>query len=268
MYGYGAMPMIPPMPVFTPMPMLNYHHHCCSPVNNFMSMYTTMALFNNVFENTLSLFNYQKPVEVAKNNNINPFEIYNFTKPAFYTYNSIPFVPVTIPPITNELPSFIKVNKFNTKTNSVTKTPNKVVTARKPSTTTSIVDVAKIYDPEKGKKLAQATINGLSSADKGYCARAVKTAIQNTGLGAYESGHANAMPSILRRNGNFKEVKVAPSDLDKLPAGCVLCYAPGDCGYDAEAGHTEVTDGNGNAFHFAQTCNIRQSDNVRVFVPV
>ena len=260
MYGYGAMPMIPPMPVFTPMPMFNYHHHCCSPVNNFMSMYTTMALFNSILDNTISLFSTNN-VNIQSTNNYNPFSTYNFVMPSFDVYTPMTYIP-PMPVFTPTVPT------FTTNVKPPKKTISRNYTVRKPNTTTSLTEVAKIYDPEKGKKLAQATINGLSSADKGYCARAVKTAIQNTGLGAYESGHANAMPSILGRNANFKEVKVSPSDLDKLPAGCVLCYAPGDCGYNAEAGHTEVTDGNGNAFHFAQTRNIRESENVRVFVPV
>ena len=139
----------------------------------------------------------------------------------------------------------------------------------KPSTTTTIAEVAKIYNKEKGEKLAAATINGLQNSQKGYCARAVKTAIANAGLGSYQSGNADDMPSILKNNtANFKEVSIAAKDIKKLPAGCILCYAPGDVGYNPKYGHTETTDGNGNAISFYVNSNIKESDNVRVFVPV
>ena len=281
MFGYGAMPMLPIAPLYTGH--CSYH---CSPAYNIGSMLTSMALLNNVWKTSMKFFSPFLP-KVSNNtasttsNNIFTSNNSNwlfgsFSLPSLnlFSYNSgyvptpQPFIPYT--PFKSEIKPITFESNYSKALSASKKTyqsKNNVV-VRTPSTTTTLADVAKIYDPEKGKKLAQATINGLSTADKGYCARAVKTAIQNTGLGAYESGHANAMPSILGHNANFKEVKVSPSDLDNLPAGCVLCYAPGDCGYNAEAGHTEVTDGNGNAFHFAQTRNIRQSDNVRVFVPV
>ena len=96
----------------------------------------------------------------------------------------------------------------------------------------------------------------------------IKTGIEKSGLGSYQSGDANQMPSILSQNSNFKEVKIKSDDLDKLPAGCIICYAPGDCNYDRRYGHVETTDGNGNAISFFVNDNIKKSDNVRVFVPV
>lgn len=136
-----------------------------------------------------------------------------------------------------------------------------------PNTRTSLAEIAKIYDKEKGAKLASKTLAGLNNAQKGYCARAVKTGILNAGLGAYESGHANDVPNILSDNKNFKEVHVSGSDIRKLPAGCVICYPPGDCGYNAKVGHVTTSDGNGKGIHF-QVDNLKISDNVRVFVPV
>ncbi len=133
-------------------------------------------------------------------------------------------------------------------------------------TTTSLKDVAKIYDKEKGAKIAKETIEGLSNAQKGYCATAVKTGILNAGLGEYESGHAKDVPDILSRNKNFTEVRVAKRDMDKLPAGCIVCYPPGDCGYSSTYGHVATTDGKGKGIHF-QIDNLKSSSNARVFVP-
>lgn len=163
-----------------------------------------------------------------------------------------------------ELPSFAKTKPAaSLKTNGIS-----AVSQFKPKTTTSLAEVAKIYNPQKGAKLAQATFNGLKNAQKGYCARAVKTGILNAGLmGSYEYGHANETPRILSHNKNFKEIAVAGRDLDKLPAGCVICYPPGDCGYNSKVGHNTTSDGKGHGIHF-QVDNIKKSDNVRVFVPV
>lgn len=172
------------------------------------------------------------------------------------------FQPVNyvIEPMKFNLPSFNLL--------TVSKTKNKSNYSLAPKTNTTITEVEKIYNKEKGKKLAQETIDGLKYAQKGYCARAVKTGIEKAGLGSYQSGDAYQMPSILRQNANFKEVKVKSEDLDKLPAGCIICYAPGDCNYDSRFGHVETTDGNGNAISFFVNNNIKKSDNVRVFVPV
>ena len=174
------------------------------------------------------------------------------------------FTPVNyvIQPMKFDLPS------FNSYTVKKTKNASKSKYSLAPTTTTTITEVEKIYNKEKGKKLAEETIDGLKYAQNGYCARAVKTGIEKAGLGAYTSGDADQMPSILSNNNNFKEVKIKSEDLDKLPAGCIICYAPGDCNYNRRYGHVETTDGNGNAISFFVNNNIKESDNVRVFVPV
>lgn len=133
---------------------------------------------------------------------------------------------------------------------------------------TTLKEVAEIYNQEKGIKLAKEAIAGLSSARKGYCAQAVKTAISDAGLGAYESGDAYEVPNILRRNNNFKEVKVKGSDLAKLPAGCVIAYAKGAAGYSSKYGHVEIKGEGNQAISFFVNNNIKPSDDVSVFVPV
>lgn len=133
---------------------------------------------------------------------------------------------------------------------------------------TDLKEVSAVYNKEKGIKLAKEAIAGLSSAQKGYCARAVKHAISDAGLGAYESGNACDIPDILRKNSNFKEVKVSGNDLAKLPAGCVIAYDRGAAGYSSKYGHVEIKGEGNEAISFYVNKNIKPSDNVTVFVPV
>lgn len=123
------------------------------------------------------------------------------------------------------------------------------------------------YNRQKGEKLAR--IMGSRSTDGGfdnYCARNVKEAIEDAGLGRYESGHGYQVADILSRNKNFKEISTKNMDLSSLPAGCVLVYDRGVAGYSSKYGHTEITLGDGTAGSGGITHNIRQG--ARVFVPV
>ena len=266
MNGFGM--MLPPLPPLPQAP-------CCGwgSVSRSMSLFTTMALFNAVTDNTFSFLN---------NTSVPKARVWENDKPTF-SYNNI-FNPLTamqnfFAPVTPILPTFnfkftqpIK-NLFSFNTN---KTPARRYSSSTswaarsvaPTQTTSLSEVAKIYNAKKGVKLANEAIDGLKYAQKGYCARAVKTAIQDAGLGSYESGHAYQCPDILKRNPNFKEVKVKGSDLDKLPAGCILAYNRGDAGYNPYYGHIEIKGQRNQAIHYTVNNNIKESDNVRVFVPV
>ena len=124
------------------------------------------------------------------------------------------------------------------------------------------------YDQQKGMALAQDALSHAGSKSTGYCAKSVKESIARSGLGAYESGHAYQCADILSRNPNFKEVKVAAKDVDKLPAGCVIVYPQGDAGYSNDYGHIEISLGNGKAASDYVNRNVKDSANARVFVPV
>jgi len=117
------------------------------------------------------------------------------------------------------------------------------------------------YNASAGKRLANIALKNskyvinpetrkLTSETKspnkftGNCARYVKRAIEDAGLGAYKNGHAYNMTSILKDNKNFKEISSA-TPLDTLPAGCVIVYGKGVGGHSSEYGHTEITAGNG-----------------------
>ena len=124
------------------------------------------------------------------------------------------------------------------------------------------------YNQKKGMELAQDALSHANSKSTGFCARSVKESIARTGLGDYESGHAYQCADILSRNPNFKEVKVAAKDVDKLPAGCVIVYPQGDSGYSDQYGHVEISLGNGKAASDFVNRNVKDSANARVFVPV
>jgi hypothetical protein len=120
------------------------------------------------------------------------------------------------------------------------------------------------YDASAGARLASVARNN-SVGFTGYCARYVKDAICDAGLGKYEYGHAYQMDDILRRNPNFREIP-ASTDVKSLPAGCVLVFNQGSKGYSSEYGHTEITDGRGRGISDGITRNLRQPD--AIFMPV
>ena len=122
------------------------------------------------------------------------------------------------------------------------------------------------YNANKAQKLANAASKESIGRFDGQCAKHVKTAIQNAGLGAYQSGHAYQMDTILSKNSNFKQISAEGIDLKKLPAGCVLVYEKGVSRYSSEYGHVEITLGDGTAVSGGRTRNLRAG--AKIFVPV
>lgn len=122
------------------------------------------------------------------------------------------------------------------------------------------------YCAEKGKRLAQAALNGSPRKFLSKCAKYVKNAIARAGLGSYRSGNGCDIADVYKSNGNFKEISAEGVDLKKLPAGCILCYGRGVSGYNSQYGHTEITLGNGKAVSDGVTRNIRPG--ARILIPV
>ncbi len=141
------------------------------------------------------------------------------------------------------------------------------VSTRELKTEPKALDEPIRYNEEKGAELAReiASVSTNGGFD-GYCARNVKEAIMDAGLGGYQPGHGYQMAGILAGNKNFREIPTRNIDLKKLPAGCVLVYDKGVAGYSSQYGHTEITLGNGTAASGGITHNIR--DGARVFMPV
>ena len=122
------------------------------------------------------------------------------------------------------------------------------------------------YDASKGNCLAQTALNNTNGNFTGYCARYVKNAIQEAGLGNYTWGHAYQLASDLRKNPNFKEISTDNLDLKNLPAGCVLVYDRGVAGYSSKYGHTEITIGDGRAVSDGITKNLHKKPS-SIFMP-
>lgn len=124
------------------------------------------------------------------------------------------------------------------------------------------------YSSEKGQKLAQ-YMKSHAHGFTGHCARSVRLGLQGTGLGTEGAASAWMMADKLRRNQNYKEVKINNvQELRSLPAGCIIVYAAGAAGYNAKHGHIEVSLGNGTCASDGITRNPRFTQNMSVFVPV
>ena len=151
------------------------------------------------------------------------------------------------------------------KNNSSVETLNKEENSKETSRTKIN---GKEYNEQKGQALAERVLAGLPEyRNYPLCARYVKEAIRDVGLGPYINGNGEYCKYILRANSNFKEIKVKGNDLKKLPAGCIIVYDKYDAGYGKD-GHVEITLGDGRACSDVITEEIEPSNNCYVFIPV
>lgn len=123
------------------------------------------------------------------------------------------------------------------------------------------------YNQALGEMLSEVAY-GNRIGFRGKCARYVKNAIYEAGLGEYATGHAYQMTDILDNNPNFTRVpdeKLAEIDVKKLPPGCVIVFNRGSQNYSKSYGHVEITLGDGRAVSDGVTNNLRQPD--AVFYP-
>lgn len=200
-------------------------------------------------------------------NSFNFMPALNFTAPMFNfatpSFTAPSFPTPSFSPAPTGLFDFLKVTTTRT-----TQTPAPRRTSTTINTETNLPTLKKAgYNTQKASRLASeiAKVSTEGGFDN-YCARHVKEAIEDAGLGTYQSGHGYQMAGILQGNKNFKEISTKNIDLSSLPAGCVLVYDRGVAGYSSDYGHTEITLGNGTAASGGITHNIRQG--ARVFVPV
>lgn len=151
------------------------------------------------------------------------------------------------------------------KNDSSVETLNKEETSKKTSRT--IINGIE-YNAQKGQALADRILAGLPEyRNYPLCAKFVKEAIRDVGLGPYINGNGEYCKYILRANPNFKETKVKGEDFKNLPAGCIIVYDKYDAGYGKD-GHVEITLGDGRACSDVITEEIEPSKYVYVFVPV
>ena len=123
----------------------------------------------------------------------------------------------------------------------------------------------KEYNSSAGEKLTRYALSHATKSS-GQCARFVKKAIENTGLGRYESGHAYQMPSILRSNPHVKEVSPSSVNVKDLPAGYIIILDRGMYDYSNKYGHVEITTGDGRGVSDGITKKLQQPS--AIFVPV
>ena len=78
----------------------------------------------------------------------------------------------------------------------------------------------------KGRILYNNALAGIpeENPDPPMCAKYVKNAIVNSGLGVYELGNGEQTKYMLRKNPNFREVAVPGENLKDLPEGTVITY--------------------------------------------
>lgn len=133
------------------------------------------------------------------------------------------------------------------------------------------------YNKSKGELLAKNIVKILPKSRKiPLCAKYVKLAVEQSGLGAYVNGNGEACKNIFRANPNFKEVNVKGKDFDKLPPGSIIVYdsctqvtdKSGNKTQIGEDGHVLITTGNGKGCSDKIEDEIWQTDKAYVFIPV
>lgn len=122
------------------------------------------------------------------------------------------------------------------------------------------------YNSIKGNTLANIALN-RAPGNIGYCAKYVQEAINIAGLGNYTTANADQMVNVLRQNPNFKEISTEDTDVDSLPAGCVLVYDSQVRSEDEIYGHTEFTTGDGYGVSDGITEELDPNPSA-IFIPV
>jgi hypothetical protein len=135
----------------------------------------------------------------------------------------------------------------------------------------------KTYNKVKGEKLAKKIVENLPTdrdPEKPLCAKYVKNAVADCGLGEYVKGNGAYCKNIFRANPNFKEVKT--KDFSKLPAGSIVVYNANDTvtyndgsqGKIGKDGHVLVALGDGRGCSDIMENEIGYSKNAYTFIPV
>ena len=248
---------------------------CCSyPMFN-NSIFNRMNLMTNPFSFGYNVYNnifaYQPPMySPYQGQYCMPYEQPRYITPSYNVQSYSPYNYSTFGSVTSSYKPSVSSNSESSKVKSSAKTKKTKTKKTKVSTKNKLSELNKLgYSKEIGQKLAQNAVNNVKKDyDKPECAKWVKRAIERCDLGKYEYGHAYECADILRKNPNFKEVKVSGKDLEKLPAGCIIVYPRGDAGYSSQHGHIEISLGNGKAASDFVNKKIKPSDNATVFIPI
>lgn len=105
----------------------------------------------------------------------------------------------------------------------------------------------------------------------GYCFKWVRQALERAGVKGVGGASAYMAADQLAKNPKFREIKVSPKDLPKLPAGAVVVWDRGGSGASSAGkihGHISISLGDGREVSDKirnQTTGM--GSNVRVFLP-
>lgn len=134
------------------------------------------------------------------------------------------------------------------------------------------------YNRAKGERLVQNALKGLPQKPpkEPLCAKYVKTAVVNSGLGNYVYGNGEEAKYMFRNNPNFKEYTAKGKDLKHLPAGAVVVYDANERVSDTNGnekrigkfGHVLFAKGDGTGISDRKENFIPVTDNAYVFIPV
>lgn len=218
-----------------------------TPQNSFMApMVFTPPMFNFGFN-----FNAFQPFNFNWNSLLNwnsPMDSWNM--PASQFFNSTP---------TFSWGNLNNTGNFDTFIRSTNRSNGRITI----STELKSANLNK-YNAQKGKKLAEDALSH-SVGWRQHCAKYVSNALERTGLSNGSRGHAYQMINILRNNNNFEEID-ANTDVNSLPAGCILVFDKGVQGYNKKYGHIEITSGNGQGISDGITQHLKQP--TAIFMPV
>ena len=127
------------------------------------------------------------------------------------------------------------------------------------------------YNAELGHNIAKTAITSVTGGT-GQCAHYVNNALEANGIDPQRDNHAYTRAHVLRNNTeNFTEIKITKQEeLNMLPAGSIVVYQKGVCGYSKEHGHTFTATGSGGggSDHFQKSFRFPEDGKgISVFVP-
>ncbi len=98
------------------------------------------------------------------------------------------------------------------------------------------------YNQAKGECLVENALRGLPDVppDPPMCARYVKNAVVNSGLGNYVYGDGEDSKYMFRANMNFREIPASGEELQKLPAGTPIVYDAGTPVYYSDGSEAKI----------------------------
>lgn len=118
----------------------------------------------------------------------------------------------------------------------------------------------------KSRELAAAALRESTDGDSqgGWCSRDVGEALRAVGLGVAR-GDAWTKAAVLANDPRFRELKVAPNEIDRLPPGAIIVW---DKGPGLPYGHISIALGDGREASDLLKKQMHLKTSYRVFMPI